>query len=168
MALTTAPFVMRDVTLSLKPVASGTAEEYRCQLNKAQITPAGGGGASITYDTFCATFSEQSGGATFTLDLGGFQAYADVADLSILLWNSAGEKYTFVLTPLGGTISATNPGFTGEVTLIEAVVGGTANQYATFEVSLPCSAKPTAIVAPPVMADEESRAEAAENEPVAA
>ena len=157
MAMSTAPIVLNNVSLTLTkvrnpdgtPAVGGTATEYRCQLGKAQITPATGGGSTQTYDTFCETHTSQSGGATFSLDLGGFQAYTDVADLTVLLWNEAGAVYEFVLVPNGGTVSATNYGAQGEVTIVEAAIGGTAKQYPTFEVSLPCTAKPDLITAPP-------------------
>lgn len=155
MALTTQPFVMRDVSLTLVKKGAATPVEYRCQLSQAQLTPAAASGGGQTLETFCSTYSSSgSTAATWTLDLGGFQAYKDVTDLSIILFNDEGEEYTYTLLPEGGTISTTNPGFTGDVTLIPVQVGGTANQYATFTVSLPCLAKPTMLTTPPVGARE--------------
>lgn len=154
MPATAAPFLLTDVTLTLRKVGEVTAAaEYRCQLGKAQITPAAGTGTTQEYATFCDDFSSgTAAGSTFTLDLGGFQAFADVTDLTRLLWIDAGEKYEFVLTPQAGPISDTSPGFSGEVTLVEAPVGGTAKTYATFEVSLPCTAKPTLLTVAPAAA----------------
>jgi len=146
---TTSPFVLDDVSLTLSPV-SGSAEEYQCQLNRAELVPStGGGGGGATFESFCNTYSGGGGTASWTLELTGMQAYSDAADLSMLLFNEEGEEYEFVLTPMGGTISATNPGFSGTVTLVPTNIGGTANQYATLTVSLPCSGKPTLLNTPP-------------------
>lgn len=158
MPVTTAPIVLSNLSLTLKklrdadgtPAVGATATEYRCQLGKAQVTPASSGGSSETYDTFCDTHtSESGGGKTFNLDLGGFQGYADTADLTLIMWQDAGAVYEFILIPQGGVISATNPGVQGEVTMVEGPIGGNAKKYATFEVSLPCVQKPDLIVAPP-------------------
>ena len=163
MALTTQPFVLSNLTLTLKKtknpdgsVATGTAVAYRCQLNTASLTPSAASATTQTYETFCATFESGGGGsATWVLNLAGFQAYKDVTDLSIILFNDERAEYQFVLSPEGGTISATNPGFQGTVKIVPTVIGGTANQYASFTVDLPCTAKPTMLVAPPVLFDVE-------------
>jgi hypothetical protein len=155
MPATLSPFLLTDVTLTLKKVgAAEPAAQVICQLGKAQITPAANQGTTQEYATFCDDFSSSTSAATtFTLDLGGFQAYADVTDLSRLLWIDAGEKYEFVLAPQAGPISDSSPGFSGVVTFVEAPVGGTAKTYATYEVSLPCDGKPELLTAPPVAAD---------------
>jgi hypothetical protein len=150
MPITTSPFVLDDVSLTLVPTAGGTAEEYQCQLNRAELVPAAGTSSGNSFETFCDTYSSSGGNSSWTLELTGFQAYVDAADLSMLLFNDEGVEYDFVLTPAGGVISATNPAFDGTVTLVPTNIGGTANQYAQFSVSLPCSGKPTAITTPPV------------------
>lgn len=165
MAQATAPFTLNNLSLTLKkltnpdgtPATGGAAAEYRCQLNIASLTPSasssGGGGELIT---FCATFtSPGSSSSSWVLNLGGFQAYQDVADLSVILFNDEGATYEFVLTPLGGTISATNPGFQGVITITPTVIGGTAGQYATFTVDQPCTGKPTMITVAPAAAEAE-------------
>jgi len=154
MPQSTAPFILRDTSLVLQkvePTGTAPAEEFRCQLNSVVITPSTGGGAGEqTYETFCETFTSGGGNnTTFTLDLGGFQAWADVADLSVILWNDAGSEYTFSLVPMTGPVSVTSPSFTGIVTLVEPQVGGTANTYASFTVSLPCKSKPTMVTIAP-------------------
>jgi len=155
MPISTAPFVLKEVSLTL--VKSGDATtpvEYRCQLSQAQLTPSAGAGATgATLETFCETF-DNSGttSSSWVLDLAGFQAFADVTDLSMISFVDEGEKYDFVLVPVGGTISTTNPGFSGQVTMVATPIGGTANQYASFTVSLPCVSKPTMLTTPPVAA----------------
>lgn len=150
MPLTTAPLVLNDLTLTLRKKGEVTAaEDYRCQLQTATLTPSAAAN-SQTYDTFCDTHSSPGGSATWVLNLAGFQAYADVADLSLILFNDEGETYEYVLTPNGGPLSASNPGFAGDVTIIPTQIGGTAKQYATFTVDLPCTSKPTMITVDPV------------------
>ena len=152
---TLAPFALRNISLTLVKsslVATAPRVEYRCTLNQAQLTPAAATGAAATYETFCETFNSATTESTWTLDLGGFQAFADANDLSMLMFDDENELYTYVLTPVGGVVSPTNPGFTGEVRLKPSAIGGTANQYASYTVSLPCEAKPVKSTVPIIVA----------------
>lgn len=149
MPQTTSPFVLNDVSLTLilsADAATGTAEEYMCQLNRAELTPSAQSTGS-EYETFCATFPAPAKTASWVLDLSGFQAYADATDLSLFLFDHEGEKAEFVLQPQGGAASATNPGFEGVVTLSPTAIGGTANQYAVMTASLNVDGKPVKVVA---------------------
>ena len=149
MPITTSPFVLDDVSLTLVPTGGGTPEEYQCQLNRAELVPSTAGGATggATFETFCNSYSSAGASASWSLELTGFQAYQDAADLSLLLFDNESAEYDYVLTPAGGTVSASNPGFSGTVTLVATNIGGTANQYAQMQVSLPCNGKPTKVVA---------------------
>ncbi len=157
MALTTSPFLLKKVSLTLiktSEIGTGEEVEYRCTLNQAQLTPSTGTGATgATYETFCQNYDSTgaAGNATWTLDLNGMQNYKDAQDLSLLLFENEGTEYTFQLMPqnelLNGTASATEPGFKGEITATPTQIGGTANQYATYTVSLPVKGKPTKVVA---------------------
>jgi hypothetical protein len=155
MPITTAPFTLRDTSLTLTLVGgqAAVAVEYRCQLTAATLTPSDASTSSTELVTFCTTHSDSSGGgdATWSLDLEGFQSFADATDLAMFLFDNEGEKATFVLLPgqNGETISATNPGFSGTVTLKPTAIGGTARAYATFTVSLPCDSKPTKVTTAP-------------------
>jgi hypothetical protein len=152
MALTTSPFLVKNINV-LMAKSPATKIDYRCTLNTAILRPStgGGGGTGVTFETYCNTFSggSNAGGTTWTLELTGFQAYADVTDLSNLLFVEEGNAIDYVLVPVGGTVSATNPGFQGQFTATPVDIGGTANQYATFTTSQPCTAKPTKIITPP-------------------
>lgn len=155
MAITASPFVMKDTSLTLKKVGDASATEYKCQLTQAQLTPSesGGGGGGNTLSTFCEDYSDAaSATTTWALELAGFQSFADAQDFALWAFDNEGDKAEFVLTPGqgGATISATNPGFSGEVTIKPTIIGGTAKQYALFTVSLPCSVKPTKITTPVV------------------
>ncbi len=149
MAITQSPFLLKDVSLTL--VKSGevtTPVEYRCQLSQAELVPsaASGGGASLS--TFCDEYSSPGGNATWVLTLSGFQAYQDAADLSVILFNDEGETYDFVLMPIQGAVSAANPAFEGQVTIVPTNIGGTANTYGVYTVSLPCAQKPLMVTVP--------------------
>lgn len=148
MALATSPFTLSDVslTLILSSDAVGDPVQYRCQLNQAQLTPSASSSGS-EFETFCDTFAAPPKAASWVLDLVGFQAYGDATDLSLFLFDHELEKATYELLPAGGVASATNPGFTGEVTLSPGAIGGTANQYAQMTVSLVCDGKPTKVTA---------------------
>lgn len=151
MAIATSPFTLKNTSVKIKLVSGGTDEEYRCQLTKAEFVPSDASGSSSELVTFCTTHSDSSGGgdATWELQLEGFQSYQDAADLSMFLFDNEGEKAEVTLLPGqgGGTVSSTNPGFKGVVTLKPTNIGGTARQYATFTVSLPADAKPTKVTA---------------------
>ena len=139
------PFILRDLTLELAVDSGATFVEYRCQLSRAELVPAAGTAGATEYVTFCQTHTSGGGGslATWTLELSGFQAWTDVEDLSMLLFDNEGEIIDYRLVPAGGAPSATNIGFFGEVTAFPTQVGGTAAQYAQFTVSLPTTGKPS-------------------------
>lgn len=149
MALANSPFVLRDTSLILKKVGDANGTDYRCQLTAATLTPSAGGTAGgATLSTFCADHSDASSTATtWTLDLTGFQSYADAQDFSMWAFDNEDAKAEFTLVPGqdGGVPTATNPGFTGTVTVRPTVIGGTAKQFATFTVSLPLDTRPTKI-----------------------
>jgi hypothetical protein len=152
MPITTSPFLLKDVSVTLKLASDTTGEpiEYKCQLRRAELVPGtAGGGGGTEYTTFCDTFSAggSAGGTTWELALEGFQAFADATDLALFLFDHDGETADFELLPKGGTPSATNPGFKGQVTLVPTNIGGTANEYAQFSVTLPVVSKPTKVVA---------------------
>lgn len=150
MPIATKPFSMNNVSLTLKTTGAGTAIEYKCQLQRAELVPsASTTSATSDYPTFCETHSIGGGSATtWTLELSGFQAWADATDLSNLLFDEDGNELEYVLTPAGGVVSATNPSFSGTVTASPTPVGGSANSVAQFSVSLQCTGKPDKNVAP--------------------
>lgn len=148
MAISTSPFTLKDTSLTLKLSGAVTAaQEYRCQLTEAVLTPSDSGGGGNELETFCAKHSDSSSSSTWDLTLSGFQSFADANDFAMWAFDNEGKKADFVLIPGqgGSTLSVTNPGFKGEVTVKPTVIGGTAKTYAVFQVSLPCSVKPTKI-----------------------
>lgn len=163
MPIATSPFTLSDVSLTLK-VAGGAAvaTEYMCQLNRAELVPAAASTGS-EFETFCDTFAAPPKAASWTLELTGFQAWADATDLSLFLFDNELKESDFILAPVlnaENPISATNPGFQGKVVLTPGSIGGTANQYAQMTVSLVVKGKPTKITTPPVaLAVDEDQAD---------
>lgn len=145
--ISTSPYVLRDVSFTMKLASdtTGTAVEYKCQLSAVTLTPSDTGGAGgATLETFCDTYSsEGTSGSTWTVDLSGFSSFADAEDFTRFCFVNEGETadFTFVPGP-SGVISATNPGFKGQLTVKPTPIGGTAKQYHQFTVSLPCTSKP--------------------------
>lgn len=156
MPITATPLVLKHTSLTLQKTGDAAVTEYRCQLTQAQLTPSesGGAGGGNTLSTFCADHNDESGATTvWNLEIAGFQSFVDAQDFSLWAFENMGEKANFVLVPGHDSpvISATNPGFQGEVTIKPTVIGGTAKTYATFTVSLPCTSKPDKITTPPVL-----------------
>jgi len=146
MPLTLQPYLLKDVSLTL--VKSGevtTPVEYRCQLTQAELTPTASTGGGNALSTFCDDFSDSGGMATWALTLAGFQALADATDFSVLSFVEEGEQFDFVLAPLGGPPSASNPGFTGTITMVATAIGGTAKAWAVFTAACPCVSKPVMV-----------------------
>lgn len=153
MPLTLQPYLLKDVSLTLvKQGDAGPPVEYRCQLSAASLLPTAQTGGGNALETFCDTFSDAGGMATWVLQLAGFQALADATDFSVLSYNEEGELFDFLLTPIGGVISASNPGFEGVAAMVATQIGGTAKTWATWTADLPLSQKATMLTAPPVFA----------------
>ena len=147
--ITTKPFSLDNLELGLK-VAGDTAVvnpiQYRCQLGRSELVPSASTGGGNELVTFCETHTSPTGKASWTLELEGFQAWSDISDLSLMLFNNEGETLDFILVPSGGLVGPSNPAFTGQCLAVPTPVGGTAGSYATFTVSLPCLGKPVIAV----------------------
>jgi hypothetical protein len=149
------PLFMRDVTLNLKLVSGGTRVEYNCDLTTAEIvsTP----GEEISVSTLCASGSYSSiGKTTYALHIVALQRWA--ADgLATFLWDNDGSLADFQYQAHGsGTVPAADvPGMSGQVRLVAGSYGGEVDSFAELDVTLPCSSKPTKLVAAFPAADEE-------------
>jgi hypothetical protein len=143
------PLFMRDVTLNLRLAsdAVGARVEYQCDVSTAEIVPSAGDEA--TYSTLCAEGSYSSvGKTTFALHVVAVQRWA--ADgLANFLWDHDGELADFQYQAHGDGVAPSTdaPGMTGQVRLIAGNYGGEVDQYAEVDVTLPCTSKPTKMVA---------------------
>lgn len=141
------PLFMRDVTLTLKLVAAGTRVEYNCDVHLAEIVPEPGD--EVSYQTLCPTGIYSSiGKTTYSLHIVAAQRWASDG-LATFLWQHDGElaEFQYQAHGAGVTPSAVVPGMTGEVRLIAGNYGGEADTYAELDVTMPCSTKPTMLVA---------------------
>jgi hypothetical protein len=153
---------MRDVTLNLRLTSpgTGTRTEYECDIHTAEIVPTPGD--EVSYSTLCASGSYSSiGKTTYALHLVAAQRWA--ADgLATFLWDNDGALADFQYQAHGTGVApdATQPGMTGQVRLIAGNYGGEVDTYAELEVTLPCTSKPTKVVAAfPALAESEEPAE---------
>ena len=145
MAITTSPFLTNDAEILLSLASGGTPVEYRCQLRRAEVVPSTGA-SSPEMETYCETHTGAAAPQTWTVELEGFQALDDAEDLTRFLLTNAGEDLNYDLAPKGGVASATNPHYTGVCIARATNIGGVANSFAQFTVTLPCTATPTEVV----------------------
>ena len=152
------PLFMQDVQLNLKLVSGGTRTEYNCDLTTAEILAEPGDEVSVS--TLCASGSFSSiGKTTYSLHIVALQRWA--ADgLANFLWDNDGALADFQYQAHGSAIvpSATQPGMSGQVRLIAPSYGGESGNYAELDVTLPCSTKPTKLVAAFPALDEDALA----------
>lgn len=151
------PLFMRDVELRLALVTAGvpgTPVEYNCDVHTAEIVPSAGD--EVTYQTLCAEGTYSAiGKTTYALHIVAAQRWA--ADgLAAFLWNNDGAEATFEYQAHGDGVTPTAdlPGMSGSVRLVAGNYGGEADTYAELDVTLPCTVKPTMVVAAFPAADE--------------
>jgi hypothetical protein len=142
------PLFMRDVSLKLSLVSGGVYAEYNCDVHTAEIVPTPGD--DVTYATLCPTGSYSARGkTTYALHVVAAQTWDEADGLAAFLWDHDGELANFQYQAHGDAVvpSAALPGMAGEVTLVAGNYGGEVDTYAEIDVTLPCSSKPTKIVA---------------------
>lgn len=152
-----AALFMRDASLTFEIVnPPGTAAEFNCSVHTVEVVPTAGD--DVTYQTLCPDGGlTQKGASTYVLHVVGVQDW-EASGLSRFLWDNAGQTAHFVAQAHGAAtaISATAPGFEGDVVLVEGNYGGEADTWAEFDVELPCVSRPTLIETPPVAAATEA------------
>lgn len=141
------PLFMRDVELTIELVSGGTPANFNCDVSTAEIIPTAGD--EVTYATLSADCTYSSvGRTTYALHLVAVQRWA-AEGLAAFLWDHDGELASFKYQAHGDGVvpSADLPGMVGEVRLVAGAYGGAADEYAELDVTLPCTTKPTKIVA---------------------
>ena len=146
-AIAATPIFMRNVFLTLKTTI-GSALEFQCHVTEArlQTTP----GDIVTIKTLCSSGVYSSANAPeYALVLVGVQDWDTTAGsegLAAFLWQNEGAVLSFVLnihTEASSVGTPTQPRMTGTVLCVPGDYGGPIGEYATLEVELPCTAKPT-------------------------
>lgn len=141
------PLFMQDVTLNLKLVGVGTRVEYNCDVSTAEIVATAGD--EVEYSTLCPSGSYKSvGKTTYALHIVAVQRWA-IDGLATFLWDNDGAlaDFQYQAHGAGKTPSTTEPGMSGTVRLIAGNYGGEAATFAELDVELPCSSRPTKLVA---------------------
>lgn len=138
------PFRLSNAKLNIK---SGTTDvgDFEKHVSTAQANPTtpttewrGLGGNVHTF----------AGAAGWALQLDYAQDWSQTNSLSRYLLENAGKLVTVTLTPAGGTISATNPGFRMTVMLVPGPIGGAVDQAAVGSVTLPVDGAPVVVTTP--------------------
>ncbi len=154
------PLFMQDVTLNLKLNPGGsTRAEFNCDLSTAEIVSTAGD--EVEYSTLCPSGSYKSvGKTTYALHIVAVQRWA-VDGLATFLWDNDGQLADFQYQAHGAGVvpSATAPGMSGTVRLIAGNYGGEVATFAELDVELPCSSKPTKLVAAFPALDESAAAD---------
>jgi hypothetical protein len=141
------PLFMQDVTLTLVLAGGPTRVAYQCDISTAEIVSKPGD--VISYETLCPEGSYSSvGKTTYGLHIVAVQRWA--ADgLASFLWDNDGELADFQYQAHGEDVDPTAdlPGMAGTVRLVAPNYGGAVSTWAELDLELPCSSKPTKIVA---------------------
>jgi hypothetical protein len=137
------PLFMRDVSLTLSLVGTGTPAEFNCDAHTAEVIAEAGD--DVTYQTLCpdGSFSE-IGRSKYSLHIVAAQDWS-AAGLARFLWDNEGATADFTYQAHGDATvpSADTPGMAGTVRLVAPNYGGEAEAYAELDVTMPCTAKPT-------------------------
>lgn len=131
-------------TRSLKIKIGST--EYNADISDCRIVS---GAADSDFTSFAAAAT--GGAREYTLKFTATQDPADSASIWTKVWSSAGTTAAVVINPYGGaTLSASNPGFSGNVVISEPdgdLLGGEADASTsarfTIELEWKFTAKPT-------------------------
>ena len=119
-------------------VTIGTpGSDATCELSKAELTP------NVTMKeagSLCGP-ADLPGSIKWTFDLEGYQDYATTALLMYLFENRRTEQ-PFTLVCKDEAVSVTNPSWSGTVVCVPGQVGGTHEEVAVFQASLPLIGEP--------------------------
>ena len=144
------------VKFVIPPGPYSGATEYNCSAQIAEliVTP----GDVKQYVTLCDTIQQQ-GASTYAIHLKGVQDWA-TGGLSLFLWTNAGATARCVIQAHGkaAAFSATTPGIDATVVISEGAYGGTSQEFAEFDVELPCTARPTLATTTPTGLSPEQEA----------
>lgn len=138
--MSTTPLGTRSLKLKIGTV------EYNVDVNNCRIVS---GAADSDFTSFAA--AAQGGARKYTLAFSATQDPADTTSIWSKVWTAAGSTVAVVINPYGGgTLSAANPGFAGNVVVKEPdgdLLGGAADASTTarFTIDLEWdfTAKPT-------------------------
>jgi hypothetical protein len=132
------PLFVKNAIVSLG-FNGGAGVQLECHVRRAAIVPTPGD--VVTYQPLCTDASySQAAADTFALELIGVQDWS-ATGLARLLWDNAGEDVTFSIAAYGA-IAANTPAMTGVAKAVRPPYGGTADEWAEFDLELPISGIP--------------------------
>ena len=139
---------MSDAVITLD-VTGGVAALDPCQaqVQTAEVVATPGKEAIFTpLDPTAAI--KRVGATTYDLHLVAGQDWRTPEGLARYLFDNDGAEATFVVKAFGSTATADTPGFTGLCRLVAPTYGGTSEDFATLDVTLPVTGgKPTLVQA---------------------
>lgn len=138
------PFRLVNAKLNVKSGATDVGD-FEKHVSLAQLTPTTG---TVSWKGLGANAHKFPGTTEWDCQLDYAQDWASTTSLSRYLLDNAGKTVTITLTPQGGTISPTNPGFRFTATLVPGPVGGGVETVAVGSVTLPVDGAPTVVTAP--------------------
>jgi len=151
---------MRDVSLKIR-LGAAAGVEFNCDAHLAEVVTSPGD--DVSYQTLCPEGSFSNvGRSSYALHIVAAQDWT-AEGLALFLWDHEGELATFEYQAHGATTvpSAAAPGMTGEIRLIAPSYGGEADTYAELDVTMPCTTKPSKVVAAfPAMATTAAKGKA--------
>jgi hypothetical protein len=138
---------IKDASVKLKVTGIGSLVEYNGEVQSAAIEPEPGD--ESTFPTLDGNVSKGIGPASYSLVLTAGQNWA-AAGLSTFLFNNAGATLDFEVQAHGATqaAGAATPLMSGQCRAIPGNYGGEVGNFAEYEVSLPCLAKPLLDITP--------------------
>jgi hypothetical protein len=135
-------------TRTLKALIDGVVRT--ADVNKCEIT-------SKAADSDFTSFADAAAGGSrvYTLKFTATQDPADVTSIWYVMWTKAGQDIPIEIWPYGGAVvGATNPKFTGTVTVVEpegTILGGEADASTTARMTMDLEwkflAKPVRVIA---------------------
>lgn len=126
-AIAVKPLVLKDCTMSL-----GT-DSYEKHLSQVTFTPST---STVTWTGLDGTTHSDASPATWVCQLGYVQDWETDDSLSQYLLENEGEQVTATFTP---KVGSGLPSFTSTLTITPGAIGGQVGQFATAQVTLPCT-----------------------------
>lgn len=132
---------IKDASVKLKVTGAGSLVEYNGEVQSAAVEPEPGDESS--FPTLDGNVAKGIGPASYALVLTAGQNWA-AAGLSTFLFNNAGATLDFEIQAHGAGVAyaPATPGMTGQCRAVPGNYGGEVGNFAEYEVSLPCLAKP--------------------------
>jgi hypothetical protein len=138
--LTVAPFVLKDVVLTLGDAAAG--DDYAAHVSTVTFVPAT---SAVTWQGLSpdASFTDSTA-PSWSCTLTYAQDWEDPTSLANYLFENAGDRVPATFVPRNGL----SPSFTATVILVAGTIGGDVNTVAVATVTLGVVGEPVKVTTP--------------------